>query len=104
MFFDNGAWLTSAGFGDRSKVLVTTAQGAEVYVRLEGVVDLAAERQRLGKEIDKAAKEIAFLEGKLGRPDFVERAPADIVARERERLSEQQAVREKLTASLAALT
>jgi valyl-tRNA synthetase len=83
---------------------LAVAQGAEVYVRLEGVVDLAAERQRLGKEIDKAAKEIAFLEGKLGRPDFVERAPAEIVARERERLTEQQAVREKLTASLAALT
>ena len=83
---------------------LAVAQGAEVYVRLEGVVDLAAERQRLGKEIDKAAKEIAFLEGKLARPDFVERAPADILARERERLSEQYAVREKLTASLAALT
>ena len=82
---------------------LAVAQGAEVYVRLEGVVDLAAERQRLGKEIDRAAKEIAFLEGKLGRPDFVERAPAEIVARERERLVEQQAVREKLTASLAAL-
>jgi valyl-tRNA synthetase len=83
---------------------LAVAQGTEVYVRLEGVVDLAAERQRLGKEIDKATKEIAFIEGKLARPDFVERAPAEIVARERERLGEQQAVREKLTASLAALT
>jgi len=80
------------------------AHGAEVFVRLEGVVDLAAERQRLAKEVERAAKEIAFLEGKLGRPDFVERAPAEIVARERERLAEQQAAREKLTASLAALT
>ena len=80
------------------------AHGAEVFVRLEGVVDLAAERQRLAREVDRAAKEIAFLEGKLGRPDFVERAPAEIVARERERLAEQQAAREKLTASLAALT
>jgi valyl-tRNA synthetase len=83
---------------------LAVAQGTEVYVRLEGVVDLAAERQRLGKEIERAAKEIAFLEGKLGRPDFVERAPAEIVARERERLAEQQGIREKLTASLAALS
>jgi valyl-tRNA synthetase len=79
------------------------AHGAEVYVRLEGVVDLAAERLRLAKEVERAAKEIAFLEGKLGRPDFVERAPTEIVARERERLAEQRAAREKLTASLAAL-
>ncbi len=83
---------------------VAVARGAEVFVRLEGVVDLGAERQRLAKEVERAAKEIAFLEGKLGRPDFVERAPAEIVARERERLAEQQAAREKLTASLAALT
>lgn len=83
---------------------LAVAQGAEVYVRLEGIVDLVAERQRLGKEVDKAAKEIAFLEGKLGRPDFVERAPAEIVARERERLTEQRALREKLAASLAALS
>jgi valyl-tRNA synthetase len=83
---------------------LVVAQGIEVFVRLEGVVDLGAERQRLGKEIEKAAKEIAFLEGKLGRADFVERAPAEIVARERERLAEQRAIREKLTASLAALS
>ena len=87
-----------------SQSALAVAQGAEVYVRLEGIVDLAAERQRLGKEVDKAAKEIAFLEGKLGRPDFVERAPAEIVARERERLAEQRELREKLAASLAALS
>jgi len=45
--------------------------------RLEGVVDFEAEKQRLRKEIERARKEIAFLEGKLGRPEFVERAPAD---------------------------
>jgi valyl-tRNA synthetase len=72
-----------------SQSALAVAQGAEVFVRLEGVVDLAAERQRLGKEVDRATKDIAFLEGKLGRPDFVERAPAEIVARERERLAEQ---------------
>jgi valyl-tRNA synthetase len=87
-----------------SQSALAVAQGAEVYVRLEGVVDLAAERQRLGKEVDKTAKEIAFLEGKLGRPDFVERAPPEIVARERERLAEQRELREKLAASLAALS
>jgi valyl-tRNA synthetase len=74
-----------------------------VYVKLEGVVDLAAERARLGREIARAEKEIAFLEGKLARPEFVERAPADVVARERARLAEQSELRAKLGASLAAL-
>jgi len=66
-------------------------------------VDLAAERNRLLKEIDKAEKEIAFLEGKLARPDFVERAPAEVVDRERARLAEQRRIREKLSSGLAAL-
>ncbi|MDO8474991.1 MAG: valine--tRNA ligase [Candidatus Rokubacteria bacterium] len=82
--------------------IVATASG-DVAVPLAGLVDFAAEKQRLHKEIEKARKEIAFLEGKLGRPDFVERAPADVVARDRERLAEQGQILEKLTASLAAL-
>jgi len=79
------------------------AGDAEVFVHLAGVVDLAAERNRLLKEIDKAEKEIAFLEGKLARPDFVERAPAEVVDRERARLAEQRRIREKLSSGLAAL-
>jgi valyl-tRNA synthetase len=79
------------------------AGGADVFVLLAGVVDVGAERARLQKEIDKARKETSFLEGKLGRPDFVERAPAEVVAKDRERLAEQGQILEKLSASLAAL-
>ncbi len=76
---------------------------AEVFVHLEGVLDLAVERTRLTREIEKAEREIAFLEGKLGRPEFVERAPAEVVERERARLAEQRQVRQKLSATLAAI-
>jgi valyl-tRNA synthetase len=82
--------------------MATTPSG-DVFVRLEGVVDFDAERQRLRKEVEKARKEIAFLEGKLGRPEFVERAPAEVVERERARLTEQRETERKLAASLAAL-
>ncbi len=82
---------------------VATTSSGDVFVRLEGVVDFEAERQRLRKEIERARKEIAFLEGKLGRPDFVERAPAEVVERERERLGEQRQIEQKLAASLTAL-
>jgi valyl-tRNA synthetase len=74
---------------------------SELYVHLAGLVDLAAERQRLEKEIKRAADAIAFTRGKLARPDFTERAPADIVAREREKLAEQEALHAKLVASLS---
>jgi valyl-tRNA synthetase len=73
---------------------------AELYVDLAGVVDVAAERARLDKEIRKVTDTIGFIEGKLARADFVERAPAEIVEKERQRLGEQQALRQKLEASL----
>ncbi len=79
---------------------LAVAGGAELYVDLAGVVDLAAERQRLGKEIRKVGETIAFLAAKLGRPEFVDRAPTEVVERERARLHEQEALRAKLTASL----
>ncbi|MBI1736116.1 MAG: valine--tRNA ligase [Candidatus Rokubacteria bacterium] len=75
--------------------------GTEVYVELAGVVDVAAERQRLEKEIRKAAETIGFLESKLGRPDFVEKAPAEVVERERGRLETERQLRDKLAASLS---
>src|SRR5204863_5040491 len=43
---------------------------SELYVDLAGVVDLAAERSRLEKEIRRAAETVTFIEGKLARPEF----------------------------------
>ena len=80
---------------------LAVAGRAEVYVDLAGVVDVAAERQRLDKEIKRAGEAVEFLRAKLARPEFVERAPAEIVAKERERLAEQEALRARLAESLA---
>jgi valyl-tRNA synthetase len=98
------AAITVSADGTRppSSAMAATPSG-DVFVRLEGVVDFEAERQRLRKEIERARKEIAFLEGKLGRPEFVERAPAEVVERERERLAEQRQTEQKLATSLTAL-
>ena len=74
---------------------------SEIYVELEGLVDLAAERQRLEKEIKRIADAIAFTRGKLARPDFTEKAPVEIVDKEREKLAEQEALHAKLVASLS---
>src|SRR6059036_4038220 len=74
--------------------------GSELYVELAGIVDPATERQRIEKEIAKVDERIGFAKAKLAKPDFAERAPAEIVAKERERLVEQEAVRAKLVPSL----
>jgi valyl-tRNA synthetase len=98
------AAITVAADGARpANSAVATTPSGDVFVRLEGVVDFEAERQRLRKEVERARKEIAFLEGKLGRPEFVERAPAEVVERERARLAEQRQTEQKLSTSLAAL-
>jgi valyl-tRNA synthetase len=80
---------------------LTVVGASEVYVELGGVVDLGAERARLEKEIRKAAESVDFLAAKLARPEFVERAPAAVVDKERERLAGERALLAKLKASLA---
>ncbi|MTH98000.1 valine--tRNA ligase [Roseibium sp. RKSG952] len=61
---------------------------ATVCLPLAGVIDLGAERARLGKEVSKLEGEIARIEKKLANPKFVEKAPEDVVDGEREKKAE----------------
>ncbi|HEX3281390.1 MAG TPA: valine--tRNA ligase [Pyrinomonadaceae bacterium] len=62
--------------------------GAEVAVPLEGLIDFAQERQRLGKEKEKLSAEGAKLEAQLANPQFAERAPAEKVEEVRARIAD----------------
>ncbi len=66
-------------------------------------VDVASERQRLSKEITRLENEIAKANSQLGKPGFVERAPANVVAQEKDRLRSHTAALEKTRAQLATL-
>jgi valyl-tRNA synthetase len=79
------------------------ADGVEVFVSLEGRIDLAAERERLGREIAKAEALLASVDRKLGNADFVARARPEVVEGERARRAEAEALAGRLRASLAAL-
>ncbi len=68
----------------------------EVLVPMADLIDKDAELGRLAKEIDKLGKEIQRLAGKLSNANFVDKAPADVVAKEREKLADQQSSLEKL--------
>ncbi|HVE85007.1 MAG TPA: class I tRNA ligase family protein, partial [Myxococcales bacterium] len=68
----------------------------EIYVPLAGVIDLDAERARLLKEIAKVAADLSAVERKLGNPSFLERAPADVVQKDRDRVEELKARKAKL--------
>lgn len=72
----------------------------QVFVPLKGLVDVAEEEKRLLKEIAKLDKEIEQFSKKLDTPSFVDRAPADIVAKEKAKLSEVTAKKAVLEESL----
>jgi valyl-tRNA synthetase len=75
----------------------------ELALPLAGLIDLAAERQRLAREIDRVAAEIAKCEAKLANPAFADRAPPPVVDQERRRLTEWQEKHARLGEMLAGL-
>lgn len=60
----------------------------EVYMPLDGLIDVEAEKSRLDKEIAKISKEVQKCESKLGNAAFLDKAPEALVVREKERLEE----------------
>ena len=73
------------------------ACGNEIIVPLSGAVDLKAEVARLEKELAKMDKECAMLSGKLKNEQYVSRAPAEVVEKDRARVKELEDAKEKLT-------
>ena len=80
---------------------VAVVGNARFMVKVE--IDIAAERERLSKEIEKLEKQIAIATNKLGNESFVARAPAAVVEQEQQRLAEFTATLEKLKPQLEKL-
>ena len=79
------------------------SRGEIAALPLAGVIDLAAERGRLEKEMAKVAGDIARIDAKLGNADFVKRAPEEVVEGEREKREAAEGRRAKILEALERL-
>lgn len=100
---DSEKVIIAADLPAPEKAATLAVGGMTVYLPMAGLVDLAAERGRLNKEITNLDGQLAKLEGLLNNPGFLNKAPDNVVAREKNRQAELQEKRVQLTERLAEL-
>jgi len=82
----------------------SVVEGNELFLQLEGLISFDKERARLQKEINNVSSYVASLRKKLANRGFADNAPADVIAGEREKLSDAEANLEKLVSNLDVLS
>jgi valyl-tRNA synthetase len=100
------ARLATIGFADQAPAgaVQMVVRGEVAALPIAEVVDLAAERARLAREIERIGADIDKIDRKLGNADFVARAPEEVVEEQQERREEAAARRLKLEEALARLS
>lgn len=97
--------LFSGAGQERPKQSVSASvQGLEIYVPLAGMIDMETERTRLRKRLNDLDQERARCQTRLDNPNFIARAPANVVESERERLTTFEDERTKLVDRLNLFT
>jgi len=90
-------WTPAKGTPSASNAL------GEIFLPLEGLIDIGAEKIRLTKEQEKIQTEITKVEEKLANPNFTQKVPAKVLDEHKQRLADWQAKLAQIKASLAAL-
>jgi valyl-tRNA synthetase len=97
--------LTLSRDGARPRVAASAiVEGAEIFLPLEGLVDLDEERARLAREAEKLLTDLEGVKKKLRNQDFLRKAKPDIVQKENERLVQLEETLEKLKRAQASLS
>jgi valyl-tRNA synthetase len=94
--------ISSAATAPQGSVQLVV-RGEVAALPLKGVIDLAAERARLAKEMQKADADIARVDAKLGNANFVARAPEEVVEEEKEKREEALGRKQKIGEALERL-
>lgn len=92
---------TSMEAPEKSMTAVVT--GAEIYLPLEGLIDIDKEIARLEAELEKLNKEVERVDKKLSNQGFVSKAPAHVVEAEKEKQKDYMEKREKVKERIAEL-
>jgi len=77
--------------------------GAEIFIPLEGLIDIEFERKRLDKELKNLKIQLEKLSRKLANPDYLANAPADVIGRDRAKKTDFEARIEKFNTNLEQL-
>ena len=77
--------------------------GAEIFIPLEGLIDIESERTRLSKELENLKGQLEKLSKKLANADFLANAPADVVSRDRAKKTDFESRVQKLNQNLEQL-
>ncbi|MDR3477778.1 MAG: valine--tRNA ligase [Gammaproteobacteria bacterium] len=100
--FESVKWLAPC---DEHPESATALVGdLEILIPMAGVIDKKEESARLNREIVKLTKETERAESKLHNPSFVDKAPADVVEKEREKLGELKAALDKMQKQLVKIS
>jgi len=91
-------WLAASDTPPASATAI--AGNLQIFIPMQGLIDKDAELIRLTKEIDKNSKELEKTKQKLDNPAYVSKAPADVVAKEQQRLTELNIVLKSLNISI----
>ena len=83
--------------------IAVAAEGAAFAIPLQGLIDIAEEKSRLQKALDKLAKEIGGLKGRLDNPNFAKSAPEDVVMEAQSNLEARAEEADKIKAALLRL-
>ncbi len=102
--FARASDFTIKGIRDLKGAAATgLVSSSELYIGLEGIVNVDEEKKRLSKEIGKLQKELEFVNKKLANPKFVSNAPPDVVAEHETRAADFKDKLETLKAKLEEL-
>lgn len=82
---------------------IVVVEDVEIFVPLAGLVDIAMEVERLRKDLAALDKEAEKLDLKLANDNFIERAPVEVVEKEKSKRSNIESRREKINAQLSVL-